>query len=221
MSAYLDANRTAQLWERVKGVSVPAGGEDGQIVAKDGGEAYKTKWIDPPGAGVLTQEEFDALPEEKRNHGIYIVTTDGDPLAGLEIEEYDTTVDGCQWHVRKWSNGYIEMSGRKDYRDIPIDTFSGQFSYNSANYPIGLVTFPVPLIKKYSEIIDIDNYGGTSNARIAFIGKWPNTTVGGNATWDALTTSSRIRIYQVAPMDYNTTTYISDTLVIFVTGRWK
>lgn len=210
MGKFLDEVGLSEFWKRIKGLF------GGTFTLKNGLMEVKT-----PVERIIKQEDFDALPEEKRNHGLYIVTTDGEPLAGLEIEEYDTTVDGCQWHVRKWSNGYIEMSGRKDYRDIPIDTFSGQFSFNGLNHPIGLVTFPSPLIKKYSEIIDIDNYGGDSNARIAVIGKWPNTNIGGNATWDALTTSSRIRLYQVVPTNYDTISYISVTLVIFVTGRWK
>lgn len=92
----------------VKGVGVPAGGTDGQILAKDGEENYKTKWIDPPSGGgtdfatddtltlneddvlgvsipvhdVINQEDFDVLPLEKKNHGLYVIR---DPSSNTKL----------------------------------------------------------------------------------------------------------------------------------------
>lgn len=68
---YLDAGGLSYLWGKVIGA---LGGKqdaltpDESIAMEGGGISVTT-----PVRGVMTQEEFDALPEERRNRGLYIV----------------------------------------------------------------------------------------------------------------------------------------------------
>lgn len=70
-----------------------------------------------------------------------------DTGSALTIEEYDTKIGSCNWHVRKWSNGYCEFIGWTD----TIKTRS-EPSKLGENYMAGTIDkyqFPFKLLKKY------------------------------------------------------------------------
>ena len=80
---------------------------DETVLIKDGGISVKTP-VKP-----LTQGEYDGLSEEeKQAEAVYLVDEPPWTPVPLSIQEYDTE-DG--WHVRKWSDGYVEMIYKKSH----------------------------------------------------------------------------------------------------------
>ena len=76
----------------------------------------------------------------------YIIKVSGDAPSG--IEEFDTE-DG--WHVRKWSDGYIEMFHSRDVQ-VTTDMWSAWGSIFSVSVDkIPAVNYPVLLVRKYNE----------------------------------------------------------------------
>lgn len=130
MGKFLDEIGLSELWRRIKERSLPV--------------------------KYATQEEYNDLSEKDKKGKIYIVSTNSSPiLQGTEIEEYDTTVDGCDWHVRKWSNGYCELLGRKTYFGLSLNNPWGEtgcFTSVELNGP----QFPFVLIEKYTELVEPD-----------------------------------------------------------------
>lgn len=156
MGKFLDEIGLSELWKRIKdrfGFTT-----DDTLTLKNDVLAVST----PVNNRSLTQEEFDALPEEKRSHGFYIVRTKGSSLEGLEIEEYDTDIETCDWHVVKWSNGRCEMFGTVYLDILPSDwvSFGTAYIVSSSNFP--RYNYPVPLVKRYYEMISIDNGSGVT-----------------------------------------------------------
>lgn len=102
----------------------------------------------PTHPDILTQEEFNALSEEQRNAGIYVVENgEEEDLSSYDtvyVQSYDTP-DG--WHVRKHSDGYVEM-----YRTVSRSNMewwtTGSRAYTGV-FKSG--TFPIPLTQKYCD----------------------------------------------------------------------
>lgn len=157
----------------------------------------------PVNGGIMSQEEFDTLSSEKQNHGLYIVRGEGQPLQGVEIEEYDTTVDGCDWHVRKWSNGYCELYGKVEYPSFACTKEWGScFNGTATRGP--LYPFDLKLVYKSQILLE-----SSKNAGILF----PLNSTGAN---DPLKGSLSFNIFRP-----NSAT-LSDLVVVFHTvGRWK
>lgn len=158
-----------------------------------------------PVNGVMSQEEFDAIPSEKQNHGLYIVRGEGQPLQGVTIEEYDTTVDGCDWHVRKWSNGYCEFNGRKLYSGINIDSQWGAL-YVQTDTRLSGAKFPFQL----ASIYDKNMTAITKGAGGLLVMPAPN--------------SSYVETIEFPPFSVIrgiTASNVSFYLNCHVTGRWK
>ena len=101
---YLDQTGLTHFWTKIKAALnrkqdrlIP----DETILIKDGGISVKTP-VTP-----LTKEEYDGLSEEeKQAEAVYLVDETPWTPVPLSIQEYDTE-DG--WHVRRWSDGYVEM----------------------------------------------------------------------------------------------------------------
>lgn len=156
-----------------------------------------------PVNGVISQEDFDALPPEKQNHGVYVIRGKDQPLAGVEIEEYDTTVDGCDWHVRKWSNGYVEFIGEKTYPSIPCNSPWGSlYITDQTEGPL----YPFTLVKVYETTASLEssNYDGIPFFRYNY-----------NKN-DNLTAAISFRLFRP-----NVAT-ITDVIMTYrISGRWK
>lgn len=102
---FLDKAGLAHFWGKVLaglGGKQDALTPDESITLQDGniGVALPTK--------SLTRAEYEALPEEeKQAEKVYLVDEPPWVPAPLSVQEYDT--EGG-WHVRKWSDGYVEMT---------------------------------------------------------------------------------------------------------------
>jgi len=102
------------------GEGVPSGGAPGQVLSKASDADYDTQWVDPPegGAegsaytpgdgitiqddtisvdtpvrGIVTQAEFDALPEEEKAKGLYVIDdgkNGGSSPGSSSMENYST-----------------------------------------------------------------------------------------------------------------------------------
>lgn len=157
---------------------------------------------------IMTQQEYDALPPEKRNRGVYFIDEKSHPLRGVTIEEYDTITSGCDWHVRKWSNGYCELLGKQLLSNISIINSwgsTGLFITDAIDGP----EFPVVLTEKYTEITQPDS-SHFSNGIATFI------LTNGSNTPDSL---SKGRLFHLL----RHTSSESKTVRIFwqITGQWK
>lgn len=101
--------------------------------------------LDNPMRGFILQEDFDALPEEEKNTGTYIIPSSNDWTTSLPmIEEYDTE-NG--WHVRKWPGGYVEMFYSSD---ITVE----YEDWASASSDIGWAADNIFPSVKYPEVLE-------------------------------------------------------------------
>lgn len=127
------------------------------------------------------------------------------------VQDYDTE-DG--WHVRKYSDGYVEMSIRTTVVAPAWTTYtdaSSSVKYTT-NPTIPAQALPVPLVERYTELVNcgIDRGGslGGSNGTIMCQAE-PSAT--------PLTTISTV--YPTCLGDVNANWTLVTTL--HVTGRWK
>lgn len=129
---YLDNAGLAHLWGKV--MSALAGKQDAltpdeSITLQDGGigVALPTK--------SLSRAEYDAMTEtEKQAEAVYLVEEPAWTPVPLSIQEYDTE-DG--WHVRKYSDGYVEM------------IVSKQYSVGPSRFDVASIAYPISLVKLY------------------------------------------------------------------------
>lgn len=116
----------------------------------------------------------------------------------LSIQEQDTE-DG--WHVRKWSDGYVEMDLQYTQNNVFPETSWGSLYYQLA--PVH--AFPVPLVEKYRESCDI--MGSSPSVRLILINQGSNS----------LTHTSQIGFALAGKL----AVAVSVTVGYTVTGRWK
>lgn len=144
---FLNSDRVYELWAKIK--DAMAGKQD-VITAGDGlskeGDALG---VETPVRGILTQEEFESLPEERRSKGLYIILEAGDlPSFGYEIYSLEETVAG------------VWIDGRPVYRMcIPFSIMVGGSSSASMPYDIDGIDTVVDIAGTY--VIDGDPYYGT------------------------------------------------------------
>ena len=149
----------------------------------------------------VTKAEYDALTEaEKQAETVYLVDEPAWEPVPLSIQEYDTE-DG--WHVRKWSNGYVEMSFTRLISSFSFTSWGG--GVNSAPSVFKSAQFPVPLVKKFSETAGFISGANT----VGWV--MPDLTTSINA----LTHSNSYSV--IRPGDNPGPA----TICISVTGRWK
>lgn len=119
------------------------------------------------------------------------------------IEEYDATVDGCQWRVRKWSNGYCELFGAKSYTGVSITVSAGGiFATTSA---FSSLTLPITLVDNYTQQLQL-----VESSQYCWL--IPSTPSGGTL----LTRTPKIGLYS-----YRSFENVSLSIKFYVTGRWK
>lgn len=158
-----------------------------------------------PVNGVISQEDFDTLPPEKQNRGMWLVQGKDQPLQGVTIEEYDTTVDGCDWYVRKWSDGYAEMFGLVDI-SVLSDSWTawGELFVSTANTTE--YSYPFKLVRLLSQQVNaVDNSPSASVFSLTSASSAPLERVG------------RITLLRGTAI---TTTH-TYRLFFMITGRWK
>lgn len=118
------------------GVGVPAGGATGQILAKKTAADYDTQWIDAPQSGgtgltagdgltitggvasvdtpvksILTQAEYDALPEAEQNKGMYVIPDSGSGTGGNNGGSSIPSGIICMWSGVEPPDGWVLCNG--------------------------------------------------------------------------------------------------------------
>lgn len=137
------------------------------------------------------------------------VWIEGDPSkgspSGPTLEEYDTD-DG--WHVRKWSDGYVEMTAQAQKNVTAFGTWGS--SLKSADILKEPKAFPVPLVKKYAETVGVVRNDAHWSA-------WPVSLIA-----EGTETLRETNSYGVL-LGYSSGSPSSGTIAIAisVTGRWK
>lgn len=195
---FLNGARTHELWTKIKAalsgkqdLLIP----DETVLIKDGGISVKTP-VKP-----LTQAEYDGLSEEeKQAEAVYLVDEPPWLPVPLSIQEYDTE-DG--WHVRKWSDGYVEMIYKKSHTGTSL-AYGGEslLFFDSLNTDF---QYPFALKEKFSEtfnLLSCSNSGNLKHPIMYSIGGLTKTN-----SWGLLIGSNPIQI--------------SADISIVVTGTWK
>lgn len=162
------------------------------------------------GAIPITTSEYEALSESDRENKLYLVT-DADatkPLVGLSVTDYDTE-DG--WHVRKWSDGYIEARMRKVFTGVKFAVHANAPSNILTNHDVTNCTCPPPP----SEFIGLESY--TPSLLGPGWGLWISN--GSDITTDPLF-SRGFELILWSPY-VKTTSVLNIPVSITVTGRWK
>ena len=165
---FLDNEGLAHFWGKVKDA---LSGKQDTITAGDGvSQAGSTISITTPVRGVVTQAEFDALPEERRNKGLYVIPGgSGTSGGGSPWEVYSTE----EKRIGTW------IDGKPLYRiTIPVHVTNRTTSQNlgtvgkSIKHTYGKVVeddhgyvFPIPYAQSDSsgKAINSIGVGGIEN----------------------------------------------------------
>ncbi len=129
----------------------------------------------------------------------YIIkVTDGGEGGGTSvIESYDTE-DG--WHVRKWSDGYVEMIYKGT--NPSKGSYEAPYTYYTIHNQISL---PIVLVERYSENLSLLDSSNTYNPKFPMV-----YTAGDNEKTSSWGVFIMVKATGVA-MNYS----------LVVTGRWK
>lgn len=160
----------------------------------------------------VTRAEYDALSEGEREGKLYLVTDapERQPLS-VSVEDY-TTEDG--WHVRKYSDGYVEMR-RVIEKTIPISDWTETTDQQTSAvrcytaHPIASIPLPLTLTERYSENVTMIGPDFPNWALILYQGATRHDDLTHTDSW------STIRPWQ------KPTTDITYKFSMIVTGRWK
>lgn len=120
----------------------------------------------------------------------------------IDIEEYDTD-DG--WHVRKWSDGYIEMIGSFECTFVPSDWSINGNIHSLSTSKIPIHQYPVELNRIYSETLEMSSYDMAITVS-QYSREHDNET-------------KRYALFRSTTMEGDYTATF--TFTYFVTGRWK
>lgn len=210
------------------GQGIAAGGKTGQILVKSSDGDYQTAWEDQTAFGdtisknngvvdvaipvkQVSQSEYNEMSEdEKEQEAVYLVDEPPFLPVSVSIQEYDTEIDGCQWHVRKWSDGYIDMFGKKHYK-MPVSTAFG--SLYRSNGVVGNEVLPVHLIQKYGEH-DVLSTDISVSASLSVAPR--TTTIVDLKDWNELTRTNASIIMTVSNQSN-----VEGPVFFHVFGRWK
>lgn len=100
----------------------------------------------------LTAEEFAALTEEEKIADVlYIVDEAPWVPTTISIQEYDTD----NWHVRKYSDGYVEFDGTFHYTVLHTNWVAWGDMYAIPVSTTPTYTYPITLTQFYDESLDV------------------------------------------------------------------
>lgn len=196
---YLDSAGLAHFWEKVRsGLSgkQDALTPDGSVKLQGGsiGVALPTK--------AVTKAEYDALTKEEKQADImYLVDEPAWEPVPLSIQEYDTE-DG--WHVRKWSDGYLEMWY---FGQTTVSGFENQWATNLHFTKLcDSLSYPLPVTTRYDEYCHILEYPTNGSNRFVFVQNKRESAQSTNEYMLAAGNTIGVGDYKYS---------------ISVTGRWK
>lgn len=100
----------------------------------------------------LSRDEYDVLTEEeKQAETVYLVDEPSWMPTPISIQDYDA---GNGWHVRKWSDGYVEQSQTKSL-SIPVSGWKRYGETGTYTFEIANDTPPVPLLRTSVNLLNI------------------------------------------------------------------
>lgn len=128
---FLDHAGLAYFWGKVR--TALAGKQD-VITAGDGLEKTgDTLGVTTPVRGVITQEAFDALPEEERNKGVYVIPGGGSGGSGGSAEEVYSTEER---RIGTWIDGkpLYRITFYRDYNATGSGVFNASFGIENCEF---------------------------------------------------------------------------------------
>lgn len=188
---------------KYKGTTIVGGGGGQDLTAGDGlNKVGNTLNLDLPTKSI-SEAEYNALSEEEKLADVLYLVNEPDWVSvPLSIQEYDTE-DG--WHVRKWSNGYIEMSIQKA---VDVTGFSNSSTGARFAHLADSIELPISLLIKFSERAEIlENTAGAD--------LWVGTK---KTQGTALTATNAYAVY-TSSSSVNSANGLKFSIV--VAGRWK
>lgn len=167
--------------------------------------------VESPVKGVYSQEDYNALPGNQKNHGLYVmndglkIIIDGTEvsISDAAVAEYNTD-DG--WHVRKFSDGYVEMIS-SDTITMAVEDWTLYGTGYAKDMGFTGKTFPLTLTVLYDIIPSLITVGHGYGAwlTLSAYSTSPLTFAPGYSIW-RFTVPNASKVY---------------TLKRLVLGRWK
>lgn len=194
MQNFLDKTGLSYFWDKVKSyVNSKVEIDDTLTKNEDGVMGVTTPTVH------LTKTEWEALSEEEKQKNILRIV-DEPPWMPMAVSVQDYTTDNG-WHVRKYSDGYVEMFYSFLWNETFATTTAGLLRSLHEQ-----LTYPFQLIELYA----LNIYAGSGRTGGTV---WIGT--GSNEMEDRLKKTPKL--YAVAT-DNNWTEF---EVHITVTGRWK
>lgn len=197
---FLDDVGLKRLWEKIRtsfGFKV-----DGTLTVRE-----NVLGVSQPVKGPINKEDYDKLSDDEKK-SLYIVDEPEWTPTTLEIQEYDQTASGVKWHVRKWSNGYVEFVGLLSIAGVHVDGAFGTLYESSAQGPYNL---PFNLEEKYNEQATIIKAYNPSSSGAAGLFLY---------TFSRTESTSQTSTYCLARPKSGLTS-LTVKLSFYITGRWK
>ena len=131
-------------------------GADAAYIPGDGVEIKETEagpeiGLTTPTRGIVTQEEFDALPEAERNKGLYVISdggsgggSSGGEVYSTEEQVIGTWIDGKPLYrrVAHWTGSFSTDNARKS---IPLTSFTSESLISCAgSFDASASVIPIP-----------------------------------------------------------------------------
>lgn len=155
----------------------------------------------------ITREEFNSLTNEEKAGKVWIVDEAPWTPTTISVQDYDTD-DG--WHVRKYSDGYVEMS-RHDEAIISSDNFVAWGSIFIVDGLYKQRPLPVSMTEKYHDFLSVAErtagYGYNGYGLIPITG----------GVYNELTYMPSISLARATKL----TSEHTYSIYYSVTGRWK
>lgn len=158
----------------------------------------------------ISRAEYDAMTDEEKDGKVWIVDEPQWIPTTISVQDYNTD-DG--WHVRKYSDGYVEMS-HTTLLNRPVFNHATS-STDGAYYCVirNTIDLPVSLVERYTLQMCVTNTGDSGNGYTLTgssdndpLEKAPQMSV--NSTFDASPTANSAWVTGLKGLT-------------FVTGRWK
>lgn len=127
----LDNEGLAHFWGKVKDA---LSGKQDTITAGDGvSQTGSTISVTTPVRGIVTQAEFDALPEERRNKGLYVIPGGGSGGSGGSAEEVYSTEER---RIGTWIDGkpLYQITFYMDYNATGSSAFNATFGIENCEF---------------------------------------------------------------------------------------
>lgn len=197
---------------------LPPGGTSGQILSSTSNGDYGASWINNSASLVSTNNVSDLVNatnvQDTLNQILDVLTRtatyteyDTDEDTSLNKEANDAITEVGKWHVKKWSDGTVEMALRKTYT-IGVTNKYGEIYCNPTSIHVGGVYYPLAL---KSFFVEYDNIVIPAGQNISI---WFGPS--GREVSDPLVQSNYLLIMRPTSAEK-----VSFDVVSYINGKWK